>query len=88
MRTLLICKDNQDYTREVLDWLREFEYSVGEGIIEQVDPETRDGESITQAYDILEFPAILVTADDGSTVQLWKGTPLPPTSEVGYFAKS
>lgn len=88
MRTVLLCKDNQDYTRDLLTWLKDFEYQAGEGIMEVLDPEeSSDGEDLARSYDLLEYPAVLVIANDGSVVQMWKGMPLPPVEEVSYFAK-
>ena len=87
MRTILICKDDQDYTRDVLTWMKDFEHQAGTGLIEEINPETTEGENLVTVYDLLEYPAIMVLADDGSVVQMWKGMPLPSPDEVSYFAR-
>lgn len=87
MRTILIRKDDQDYTRDVITWLRDFEHQAGAGLIEEIDPETTEGENLVETYDLLEYPAIMVLAEDGSVVQMWKGMPLPSPDMVSYFAR-
>ena len=39
----------------------------------------------TPLYDILDHPAILVTRDDGSVMQLWQGKQLPLMAEVAAY---
>lgn len=40
-------------------------------------------------YDIVDYPAFLVTADDGVLVRLWQGQQLPLIDEVAsYFVRN
>lgn len=84
MKTYIIYKDARDYTREVLDYLQDFERQTGKKL-ESVDPETRDGESLCRAYDIVEYPTLLAVDDQGIMQQMWRGRPLPQISEVSYY---
>lgn len=85
MRVVVVYKDASDHGREVRSYLRDFERQTGRPL-EEVDPETRDGESFCRAYDIVEYPSVLALADDGHMLNLWRGTPLPLISEVSFYA--
>ena len=86
MKVKVVFKDYTDYSREVLDWLRDFRIRTGRDL-ETIDPETRDGESFCRAYDIVEYPTVIAIANDGSLQQMWRGTPMPQISEVSYYTR-
>jgi hypothetical protein len=84
MRVVVIYKDNTEYARTVTDFLRDFYRQTGHEL-ETLDPDEREGASFCQAYDIIEYPAIIAVSDDGVLQQLWKGLPFPTISEVSYY---
>lgn len=84
MRVVVVYKDQSDYSREVNDYLRDFERQTGH-VLETLDPDTREGTSFCQAYDIVEYPTIIAISDDGVMQNMWRGTPLPTISEVSYY---
>mgnify|MGYP001279995639 FL=1 len=85
MRTVVISNDNMDYTRTVLDYLRDFKMQTGREL-EVMDPESPDGVMFCRAYDIMEFPTLVALSDDGHMQNQWRGLPLPTISEVSYYA--
>ena len=86
MRLVLVWNEQTDYASEVREWLGDFEHDTGmKSKIEQLDPETIAGERFVHAYDILEYPAVVVTDNDGKLLRLWKGTPMPQIDEVEYW---
>lgn len=86
MRLICLYKDGEDYTREVTDWIAEFEHDTGKKV-EVMDPESVEGEMFTKARDMLQWPAVVAIADDGSVLQEWKGTPMPQFDEVLFYVK-
>ena len=84
MRVVVVYKDQSDYSREVNDYLRDFERQTGH-VLETLDPDTREGAGFCQAYDIVEYPTIIAVSDDGVMQNMWRGTPLPTISEVSYY---
>ena len=86
MRTVLVYKQAMDYTRQVEEYLHDFQSQTGRAI-ETMDPETPDGVSFTKAHDLWEFPAIVALADDGSVLNTWKGMPLPLINELSYYVQ-
>lgn len=51
--------------------------------VEEVDVDTPDGSQLSQLYQIYDYPAILITRDDGQLVQLYQQK-WPLLSEIRY----
>lgn len=84
MRVAVVFKDNTDKTRDVLDFLRDFEIQTGH-VLEVIDPDTKTGTDFCSTYDIMEYPTIIALSDDGSVQNEWQGLPLPTISEVSFY---
>lgn len=84
MKTIVVYKDEADYSREVTDYLRDFTRQTGHEL-ETINPDTKEGTDFCRAYDIVEYPSIVALSDDGTLQNLWRGTPLPTISEVSYY---
>ncbi|MDN5274134.1 MAG: hypothetical protein JWP06_35 [Candidatus Saccharibacteria bacterium] len=84
MRTIIVYKDETDYTRTVTDYLRDFKRQTGHDI-ETLDPDTADGADFCRTYDIVEYPSVIAMSDDGHMQNVWRGLPLPTISEVSYY---
>ncbi len=84
MRVAIVYKDHSDHSREVNDYLRDFERQSGHEL-EIIDPETRQGADFSRIYDIVEYPTIIAIANDGAVQNIWRGRPLPLISEVSYY---
>lgn len=86
MRVVVIYKDNTEHARSVIDFLHDFEYQTGHQL-ETIDPDTHDGVQLCELYDVLEFPAIIATSDDGSLQRSWTGLPFPTINELSYYTQ-
>lgn len=84
MRVVVVYKDQTDYARTVLDYLRDFEHQTSH-ILENIDPDTASGTQFCETYDIVEYPTIIAISDDGVMQNEWSGLPLPTISEVSYY---
>ncbi|MFV0485140.1 MAG: hypothetical protein ACK5MU_02865 [Candidatus Saccharimonadales bacterium] len=88
MRVVVVWKDYTDYSREVIDWLREFKRRTGVDL-ESLDPDTREGESFARTYDILQYPTVIAVAGhNGAEQKRWSGTPMPLIDEVNFYVIS
>ena len=85
MRVVVIYKRETDYGREVEDWIHDLRARDTAGIVTEVNPETRDGESMAQAYEIMQYPTIMALDDTGRVLSSWTGLPLPRLDEVSYY---
>ena len=52
MRVVVVYKDQTDYTRAVIDFLRDFQHQTGHEL-ETMDPDTADGAQFCETYDIV-----------------------------------
>lgn len=86
MKTYMLYRPDSAHERLVLDYLRDFEQQTGK-TLPQLEVDSKEGIAICELYDIMTYPAILVTDNDGRVQQLWQGEPLPRASEVGYYVE-
>ena len=84
MRVVVVYKDETDYARTVLDFLRDFEAQTGHAL-ETINPDTAEGSQFCEAYDIVEYPTIIALSDDSIMQNMWRGLPLPTISEISYY---
>ncbi len=86
MKAYVIYKYESDHARPVLDYLRDFKQRTGREL-ETVDPETRAGEAFCRTYDVIEYPTVLATDNNGVLQRQWRGLPLPLMDEVSYYTQ-
>lgn len=84
MKSLLLYRPHSAHERQALDYLRDFAAQTGK-TLPTLDPDTAEGANICKLYDILDFPAILVTDDDGRLQNLWITDQLPTFGELSYY---
>lgn len=84
MKTLLLYRPNSEHERLATDYIRDFKMQTGRDL-ETLDVDSPEGIELCKLYDIMQFPAVLVTNDDGHVQNLWMGELLPRISEVSYY---
>lgn len=84
MRVVIVWREESDYGRTVIEWLRELEHRTGH-TLESYEPDSPEGESICRTYDIVEYPTIIALNDEGKLLQEWRGTMLPKIDDVNYY---
>lgn len=82
MRAVCIYRDNQDYSRSVNEWLEDFRRQTGREI-ETMDPDREP--HFCEAYDVVEYPTILILGERGEVRSMWRGKNLPLFNEVLYY---
>lgn len=85
MKAYIVYKVESDHARAVTDFLRDFERRTGKKL-EEVDPESPSGSSFCETYDIMQYPTVIATDDNGVLQNEWSGLPLPLMDEVSYYA--
>lgn len=54
---------------------------------ELLDADSPQGINLAEAFDVMGRPAIVVSRNDGSPVQIWQDAEsFPPPSEISYLA--
>jgi hypothetical protein len=84
MKAYVLYHPNSEHARVIEEYIHDYGHTRGKKI-EPVSLETREGSAMARLYDIVEYPAVLVTKDDKQLIKHWTGVPLPLMQEVdGY----
>ena len=85
MKAVALYHPKSDHARLIEEYARDFGHTNSDSI-ELVSLETREGAAMATLYDIVSYPALLVTDGDGRLHQVWQGGQLPLMNELaGYL---
>ena len=87
MRVTILYRSQSEHERSVLEFERDYNHQTGRDL-ELVDLNTIEGSNLAELYDIVRYPAILATTDDGALLQLWQGEILPLMSDVTFYDRT
>ena len=80
----MLYRTNSEHATSVEAYLRDFYSRTGKELT-TIDVDTPEGAELCKLYDIVQYPAILVTDSNGNLQNLWAGDNLPTISEVSYY---
>ena len=70
----------------VEEFIRDYQRAGHHGTVEALNIDTREGSATASLYDVMQYPTIMVTRQDGSIVRSWEGKSLPLQNEVAAYA--
>jgi hypothetical protein len=85
MRILVLYRPKSEHGRMVERFVKEYQ-DEHTGRLEVLDVDSRDGSATATLYDVMQYPAILAVANDGSILKSWEGETLPMMNELAYYA--
>jgi hypothetical protein len=87
MKVVVLYRPNSEHGRSVESFIRDFKYQHGTSakILDLIDIDTRDGVSTASLYDVVQYPAVLVLADNGSLIKSWEGSDLPLMNDISAY---
>lgn len=89
MKVLILYRPNSEHATTVESFVRDFEHQHDPSEkIELVSVNTRDGAATAALYDVWNFPTIMVVTDDGRTMNMWQGEPMPLMDEVAAYLRA
>lgn len=80
----MLYRPNSEHSTAVEAYLRDFKVQTDKEL-PVMDVDSVEGAEMCKLYQIMEYPAILVTDDDGRQQNLWTGQNLPRFNEVSYY---
>ena len=86
MKVLALYRPNSEHGRLVEEFIRDYQRAGHSGVIEALSVDTREGSAMASLYDVMQYPTILVTRQDGSIIRSWQGDSLPLQNEVAAYA--
>jgi len=84
MKAVMLYRPNSEHERRALDYARDVKMQTGK-TLPLLDVDSPEGVEQAKMYDIMEYPALLVTDDEGHMQNIWIGDQLPTISEASYY---
>lgn len=81
MKALVLYFPNSEHARSVDEFSRNIQSKSGK-TVELLSLETVEGANKAEVYGVIDYPAVMVLADDGSMHKFWEGKDLPLVDEV------
>lgn len=88
MRVVVLYRPRSEHGRSVESFVQEYAHRYADQRLEVLDVDSRDGGALASLYDVMQYPAILALATDGSLQRSWEGGVLPLMDEVSYYTSS
>jgi hypothetical protein len=77
MKVYVLYRPQSDHARRTEEFVHDFQarHNVK---LKVIDVDSRDGIATAGLYDIMMYPAVLATTDDGQVLRAWSGDEVPP----------
>lgn len=85
MGVVVVYKSSSEHAGAVVEFLHDFEKRTTRQI-ETIDPSSATGAEFCRLYDVVEYPSVVATSNDGQLLHMWRGLPMPLIDEVSYYA--
>ncbi len=86
MKAVLIYRPNSENERRALDYMRDFTAQTGK-TLPTLDPDSPEGAEFCRLYEVVQYPAIVVTDNEGHMQTMWASDQLPTYSELSYYVE-
>lgn len=83
---MLFYRPNSEHERTAQEYVRDFARHTGKEL-PVIDVNSREGTYLAQLYDVVRFPSIVATDDEGKMLQTWEDDLLPRFDEVSYYVQ-
>jgi hypothetical protein len=86
MKLLVLYQPRSEFARITEEYVQELKSLNPEADITLIDVDSVEGSKQAQLYDVVQYPALLATANDGLLLNMWTGSLMPLMDEVmGYI---
>jgi hypothetical protein len=85
MNLSIVYRERSDHARSVAEFVENLRRRYPDKSAKLYDIETRDGAAEASLYDIVQYPAVVVTSGDGRLLMLREGEPLPLIDEIASY---
>jgi hypothetical protein len=84
MRVFCLYRPNSETERSVIELNAELLRRINIEL-ELISVDTAEGDNLAQVYDVLQFPAVIATDNDGILQKSWADGNLPLINELSYY---
>jgi hypothetical protein len=85
MKVVVLYRRASEHGRMAEEFVHEFRRLHPSVIVEEKDPDTKEGAELAKLYDVTSPPAILALKDDGAVLNTWQGEDLPLMNDVASY---
>jgi hypothetical protein len=82
MKLIILYRPNSEHATLVESFSERILNALPNASIENIDVDSPEGIAKLEVYGIMQFPAVLIVADNGSLVDIWLGDALPSVDQV------
>jgi methyl coenzyme M reductase alpha subunit len=86
MKVLIFYKVDSETRRQVDEFVHEFKRRYPDQDLDLIDVDTIHGSQEADIYDIVQYPSVIATSNDGATLQRWDPGQMPLMNEVAYYS--
>ena len=87
MKVLILYRPNSEHARLVEAFIHNYRARHDGSLVETLNIDTREGSEKAILYDITQYPAMIVSQNDGTPQKIWQGEALPLMDEVASYAR-
>ena len=88
MKVLILYRPNSEHARITEEFIHNYRERHEPAQLQTMDIDSREGSTQAKLYDIVQYPAIVASMDDGTPLKVWQGATLPLMDEVAAYART
>lgn len=88
MKVVILYRPQSEHARVVEEFIQNYRDRHSTGRLEVLNVDGREGSATASLYDVMQYPAILALANDGSVLHSWEGDMMPLLDEVASYVYS
>ncbi|HSH55921.1 MAG TPA: hypothetical protein VK983_03785 [Candidatus Limnocylindrales bacterium] len=85
MKVVVLYRPESEHGRIAETFIHDFKAIHSTTKLDVFNIDSREGIAMTMLYDLMQFPAILALATDGTLLHQWQGGSLPLMDEVAAY---
>ncbi len=82
MRLVVLYRKNSEQYRPVYEFIEMMSRRHPDKHVHELDIDTRDGAADAVLYGVTQYPALVMTAFNGTVIEMWQGLPMPLIDQV------
>ena len=86
MKVIVLYHKQSDHIGLVEDFIRDYKRFKNKEL-QLISLETQEGADYANLYGIVQYPAFLAIANDGTMQRMWQGIPMPLMDELDFYTR-
>ncbi|MGH7250118.1 MAG: hypothetical protein ACREGC_04020 [Minisyncoccia bacterium] len=87
MKVYILYRPKSEHARKTEEYVHDFVHAQAARTITLVDVDSKEGSTMAELYDTVQYPAILAVDNGGQLLKSWQGD-LPLTDELSYYTQN